>query len=109
MDFRRIIALTAAMAVAAACMGSCKKKEKAVEISTAEPTSESTVPPEEVDTYPDYPISYPEIEKKDTGDIYEAEDAKLSSDLKIVSLPKEEETTSSDKKKDKDDEEPTTM
>lgn len=56
-------------------------------------SSTTTAVPE---TYPDFPISYPEIEKKSTGDLYEAEDAKLSAGLKIVS----------DKK---DDEQPTTV
>lgn len=102
MKLRRIIALTAAVTVAAACMGSCKKKNKEPDKSSSETASSTSVSPDEVDTYPDYPISYPEIEKKDMGDIYEAEDAKLSDGLKIVSNPKEEETTSSDKKNDKE-------
>lgn len=35
----------------------------------------STVP---VETYPDYPVSYPEIEQQDTGELYEAEDCTLN-------------------------------
>ncbi|MCM1132039.1 MAG: glycoside hydrolase [Ruminococcus flavefaciens] len=42
--------------------------------------TEETLPPE---TYPDFPISYPEIEKKSTGDLYEAEYARMTEGLKI--------------------------
>lgn len=49
---------------------------------STEVTSVSTAPPE---TYPDFPISYPEIEKKSMGDLYEAELAGLSDGLMIES------------------------
>ena len=61
MKLRRIIALTAAVTVAAACMGSCKKKNKEPDKSSSETASSTSVSPDEVDTYPDYPISYPGI------------------------------------------------
>lgn len=49
----------------------------------------SAAPPE---TYPDYPVSYPEIEKQTTGDVYEAENAVLSDGLIIESVEQEETT-----------------
>ena len=97
MDIRKLIALASAAALAVPCMASCKKKDTKpdeVSIEEIEETSgesEEATEPTTVETYPDYPISYPEIEKKDTGDIYEAEDAKLSKDLKIISNPQAEE------------------
>lgn len=51
-------------------------------------TTAVQTPPE---TYPDYPISYPEIEKKTTGDLYEAEYAVLSSGLIVEGTSSNEE------------------
>ncbi|MDO4864233.1 MAG: hypothetical protein Q4A05_08695, partial [Ruminococcus sp.] len=93
MDIRKLTALAAAVVMTAACVVSCKKKDKE-ESGVSEPVTDinSEVETGTVGTYPDYPISYPVIEKKDTGDLYEAEDAKLTKGLKIVSSPKEETT-----------------
>lgn len=38
----------------------------------------TTIP---VDSYPDYPVSFPAIEQTDTGDVYEAENSSLSEGL----------------------------
>lgn len=37
-----------------------------------------------VETYPDYPVSYPEIEQQETGEIYEAEKAELAQGLSVL-------------------------
>ena len=99
MDIRKLTALAAAVMMTASCVVSCKKKNKD-ESSEKEPVTNvlGVIEDETVGTYPDYPITYPEIEKKPTGDLYEAEDAKLGSGLKVVSAPKEE-TTDKDGKK----------
>ena len=93
MNIHKLTALTAAIALIAICTVSCKKKDKNDD-GKSEPVTDiyGNIEDETVETYPDYPISYPIIEKKDTGDVYEAEDAKLSKGLKIVSNPKEETT-----------------
>ena len=80
MDIRKIIALAAVAGTAASAFTACKKKITApvpiIEESKI-PTTESvsTMP---VETYPDYPVTYPEIEKKQAGNLYEAEKAKLT-------------------------------
>lgn len=95
----RIFAFTMATTVAIAEMTSCQSKNKTVEkasesgsISETETVTDVTVNPTETsvtvstslpETYPDFPITYPEIEKKSTGDLYEAELARLSDGLKI--------------------------
>ena len=103
MDIRKLTALAAAVMMTATCAVSCKKKEKD-ESSEPEPVTDvlGNIEEETVSTYPDYPISYPAIEKKPTGNLYEAEDAKLGKGLKVVSSPKEE-TTDKDGKKVKSD------
>lgn len=110
MDIRKLIALAAASVLAVTCMASCgKKKGKGSSESgdTAVDEYGNPIYSEDVETYPDYPISYPEIEKRKTGDIYEAEDAKLSKGLKIISAPKED-TTDEKGEKTTEAEQPTT-
>ncbi len=96
MRLNKIFALAVAALSATTGLTSCQSKntvEKASEISISESETDTgtvtdvietsavlTSPPE---TYPDFPISYPEIEKKSTGDLYEAELARLSEGLKI--------------------------
>ena len=96
MRLNKIFALAVTVLSVTAGLTSCQSKntvEKASEISISESETDtgtvtdiietsavSTSPPE---TYPDFPISYPEIEKKSTGDLYEAEFARLSEGLKI--------------------------
>ena len=99
MDLRKIIAFTSAAVIAAAGVTGCSKKGSSSD-SNPDPVTEDTTDTttrshklpaegEKVDTYPDYPISYPEIEEKDTGDRYEAEDAKLTDGLRVEGEKKE--------------------
>lgn len=99
MEYKKISAFLISFAILVSALSSCENKKvgnvssdsSISETETYESTenistnisekASSTVVPE---TYPDFPISYPEIEKKSTGDLYEAEDAKLSAGLKIV-------------------------
>lgn len=48
--------------------------------NSAVTTAPATVPPP-AETYPEYPVSYPEIETKNTGNLYEAEKAYLRGPL----------------------------
>lgn len=95
---KRIFAFVMAFTTVVTGLTSCRSKtavdsvsDVSSDISTTETVTEeitepteaavvSTAPPE---TYPDFPISYPEIEKKSTGDLYEAELALLSEGLII--------------------------
>ena len=82
MDICRPIALAAAAAAAVSAFTACDKKNKmtaSVPIiveSVSDPTTEptTTLP---VETYPDYPVTYPEIEKQTAGNLYEAENSEL--------------------------------
>jgi len=82
MDIRKPIALAAAAAAALSSFAACNKKNKmtaSVPIiveSVSDPTTTvtTTVP---VETYPDYPVTFPEIEKKESGNLYEAEKGEL--------------------------------
>lgn len=89
MSIKKITAILTAAAVTAVSLAACndkKEKKESEDISIVEveqteaPTDEivTTIPAE---TYPDYPISYPEIEKKRTGNLYEAEDALMTEGL----------------------------
>lgn len=95
---KRIFAFVMALTTVVTGLTSCRSKtavdsvsDVSSDISATETVTEeiteptkatavSTAPPE---TYPDFPISYPEIEKKSTGDLYEAELAVLSDGLII--------------------------
>ena len=89
MDIRKIIALTCAVGAAASAFAACDKKTKMtasvpiVEETTANKTTEptTTVP---VETFPDYPVTYPEIEKQTSGNLYEAEKAELKGGAKAA-------------------------
>ncbi|MBQ8960407.1 MAG: glycoside hydrolase [Ruminococcus sp.] len=112
MDLRKIIALALAMAVPAAGIAGCaKKKSKSgqddisiveVEEETGSATEPVTTAPAE--NYPDYPVSYPTIEKKDTGDLYEAEDAQLSEGLRVEPILNNEETQEESSDEEEEDE-----
>lgn len=110
MNIRRYTALAVSALMSLTCLVSCKKDSETSEVSIieipTEETTETTTETKPVETYPDYPISYPEIEKKDTGDLYEAENAKLSKGLTVKGAEKED-TTDKDGNKVKD-EQPTT-
>ena len=89
MDIRKIIALACAVGAAASAFAACDKKNKMtasvpiVEETTAKKNAEPTtaVP---VETFPDYPVTYPEIEKKASGNLYEAEKAELKGGAKAA-------------------------
>lgn len=94
MNIKKFISFFTAAAITVSVSASCDKKKKekksADDISIAEidPTdtlAEPTEPASPAETYPDFPISYPEIEKKRTGDVYEAEDALMTEGLRIES------------------------
>lgn len=83
MDLRKILSIAAATAAALSAVTACSGKkssptapvpiiEETTGAETTEPTT--TVP---VETFPDYPVSFPEIEKTDSGNLYEAEKAEL--------------------------------
>ncbi len=81
MDIRKITAFITAVAAAAATFTACDKKSKItapvpiVEETTDKSTEATTTLP--VETFPDYPVTYPEIEKTQSGSLYEAEKAEL--------------------------------
>ena len=88
MDIRKPIVLAVAAATAVSAFTACDKKnkmtasvpiivEKATE-STSEPTT--TIP---VETFPDYPVTYPEIEKQTAGNLYEAESGELKGGARV--------------------------
>ncbi len=53
-----------------------------VPIVEEEPTtSQTTTAPPVVETFPDYPVSYPEIQPQDTGSLYEAENGVFKGNL----------------------------
>lgn len=107
MSIKKITAVLTAAVVTMTAFAACeskkvKKGDSDISISEIE---ETTVPTEAVttipaETFPDYPISYPEIEKKRTGNVYEAEDALMTEGLEFSDKIPE-------KKKDKDGEEST--
>ena len=110
MNIKKLAAIAAAAAIAVTGFSGCGKKKKFGEsssessgVSDVSGAAVTTVPAE---TYPDFPISYPTIEKKNTGDIYEAEDAKLTKNLRIEGeKPEDKDAESSEKKPDSDSDE----
>lgn len=91
MDIRKFIALAAAVGAAASAFSACSKSKKAsvtasvpiIEETTAKKTTEpaTTVP---VETFPDYPVTFPEIEKTQSGNLYEAEKGELKGGAKAA-------------------------
>ncbi len=88
--YRKITAFIAALAIAASGAVSCSSKKSGGDSSSSAADKKTKISgeaaPEIVPdaTFPDYPISYPEIEKKTTGDLYEAEKAQLGKGLKVA-------------------------
>ena len=88
MNIRKTAALFLAAAIAATFLTSCKKVNRMDISNDSETSSESdgdtlsgagdSSATEPADSYPDYPVSYPEIEQQDTGDLYEAENCELN-------------------------------
>ena len=107
MSIKKITAVLTAAVVTMTAFAACeskkvKKGESDISVSEVE---ETTAPTEAVttipaETFPDYPISYPEIEKKRTGNVYEAEDALMTEGLEFSDAIPE-------KKEDKEGEEGT--
>ena len=89
MDIRKIIALAAAVGAAISTLAACSKKNKItapvpiIEESASEPTTAATTTAP-VETYPDYPVTYPEIEKKESGSLYEAENGEIKGGAKAA-------------------------
>lgn len=87
MNLSRLIAVTAASAIAFSSLGGCseknKKKAPPVPVIEVEPTSEPTTEPIPAETFPQEPVTYPEIEQKDTGTLYEAENAVFKGGLSV--------------------------
>ncbi|MBO5164785.1 MAG: glycoside hydrolase [Ruminococcus sp.] len=92
MNIKKFISFFTAAAMSVSVLASCDKKKKAqkteddISIAEIDPTTLSTEPTEPTipaETYHDFPISYPEIEKKRTGDVYEAEDALMTEGLRV--------------------------
>lgn len=86
MNKRKLTALVLAAALTAGVVTGCQKVSRAdisdisVESSgngDLEDPATEPVTTEPVESYPDYPITYPEIEQQDTGEIYEAESCEL--------------------------------
>ncbi|MCR4863282.1 MAG: glycoside hydrolase [Ruminococcus sp.] len=84
MDKLRYIAALTAAAIAAVPLAGCSKSGGSSGSGTdsAASTEVSTVP-EPTATFPDYPITYPEIEETRAGTLYEAEKAALKGPLVI--------------------------
>lgn len=86
MKIRKITAVITAGVSAALALTACDNKKNNSEITASVPIIEQTEPEtttttEEIipdATYPDFPVTYPKIEKQTMGNVYEAELAKLS-------------------------------
>lgn len=83
MDIRKIAAVAVAIGAGASIFAACSNSKKPItssvpiiEETTAKSTAEATTT-EPVETFPDYPVTFPEIEKKQSGNLYEAEKAEL--------------------------------
>ncbi|MBR1591586.1 MAG: glycoside hydrolase [Ruminococcus sp.] len=110
MNINKIISVMASAVISVSCLSACTDKnnqspeESEVTVGGTEeaPTDES---PDDIipDSYPEYPVSYPEIRVRDTSETYEAEEAVFSDVLKVES-PKREDK---EEPQDENSEEPT--
>ncbi|SFX74483.1 glycosyl hydrolase [Ruminococcus sp. XPD3002] len=115
MKLKKLLCAAAAAVIAVSGMTSCSgkkgKNEKSLSDTSSVSDSEKATEKKgkediQVETYPDYPVSFPEIEQKDTGDLYEAEKAKFNGDLRVESPEPETPThaaTSDDNDYDSED------
>lgn len=85
MKIRKITAVITAGVSAALAVTACNNKKESSEITANVPIieqteTENTTATEIIPdaTYPDFPVTYPKIEKQTMGNVYEAELAKLS-------------------------------
>lgn len=87
MKFSGFIAVAAASAIAMtsawSCSGKNKKTTPSVPVIEVEPTAEPTTELIPAETFPQEPVTYPEIEEKDTGTLYEAENAVFKGSLSV--------------------------
>lgn len=87
MNKLKYIAVLAASAIAAASAGGCSKNKKTtgapVSIIEVEPTEEISTEPPVAETFPEIPVTYPAIEEKNTGTLYEAEKAVFKGSLSV--------------------------
>lgn len=92
-NIKKKIALILALVTVTAAFSGCSSVKKS-DISAGETVSDGTpdgtgnleeLTTESVATFPDYPVSYPEIEQQDTGNIYEAESCTLGGNLTVAS------------------------
>ena len=85
MKISRYISLAAAAVIAAMPLASCSGKGSGgVSIKEVEETSgQPTTHPVPSETYPDFPVNYPDIEKTDIGILYEAEKADKRGPLSV--------------------------
>lgn len=93
MNIYKYISLAVSAAISLMLFSGCSKVKKEprvvneppVPIIEQEQTSETETfaPVTTAETFPDYPVEVPEIQKQDTGNIYEAENAVFPESLKI--------------------------
>lgn len=89
MSIKKALTFCTAAIFTASLLAACdSKKDKIQKGDTPEPKVKNTVSVTEnpvttipAETYPDYPVTYPVIEKKRTGNVYEAEDALMTEGL----------------------------
>ncbi len=89
MDIRKITAFITAVGAASAAFTACDKKSEMtapvpIIEETTNKTTTATSATQPVETFPDYPVTYPEIEKTQSGNLYEAEKAELKGGVKVA-------------------------
>lgn len=92
MNLRKIKALLLSASLTAAVLTGCDTVSKAELPESSgslwDESSRETVteePTEPAESFPDYPVNYPEIEQQETGDLYEAENRQLGEGLSVSS------------------------
>ncbi len=93
MNIKKLISIAAAAALSTPAVCGCSKSKKSEKVVNEPPvpiveeepeTTTATLVTTSVETYPDYPVTIPEINKQTTGDFYEAEDCELTGGLKVA-------------------------
>ena len=94
MKLKKLLSAAAAAVIAVSGMTSCSGKKGGHETRSnntsvvsgdEDSTKDGGKSAEPAESYPDYPVSFPEIEQKATGDLYEAEKAKFNGELRVES------------------------
>lgn len=89
MSIKKALTFCTAAVFTASVLSACDSKKNKIpksdvpvaeteNVTTATETAVTTAPAE---TFPDYPVTYPVIEKKKTGNVYEAEDSLMTEGL----------------------------